>query len=86
MISAKTISCYCPFNYVINFFLLIPGGVGIGENGGGQPGGWGGGVNRGRPKKNVKKDANLQGIVGDYNSLNKADYLPRINGIFYKEF
>jgi hypothetical protein len=31
-----------------------------------------GGVNRGRPKKNVKKDANLQGIVGDYNSLNKA--------------
>jgi hypothetical protein len=64
--------------------LLIPGGVGIGENGGGQPGG--GGVNRGRPKKNVKKDANLQGIVGDYNSLNKADYLPRINGIFYKEF
>jgi hypothetical protein len=48
--------------------------------------GGGGGVNRGRPKKNVKKDANLQGIVGDYNSLNKADYLPRINGIFYKEF
>jgi hypothetical protein len=31
-----------------------------------------GGVNRGRPKKNVKKDANLQGKVGDYNSLDKA--------------
>jgi hypothetical protein len=45
-----------------------------------------GGVNRGRPKKNVKKDANLQGIVGDYNSLNKADYLRRIKGILYKEF
>ncbi len=59
--------------------------MGIGQNGGGQPGG-GGGVNRGRPKKNVKKDANLQGIVGDYNSLNKADYLRRIKGIFYKEF
>ncbi len=57
--------------------------MGIGENGGGQPGG--GGVNRGRPKKNVKKDANLQGIVGD-NSLNKADYLRRIKGFLYKEF
>ncbi len=42
MISAKTISCYCPFNYVINYFLLIPGGMGNGENGGGQAGGGGG--------------------------------------------
>jgi hypothetical protein len=72
MIPAKTISCYCPFNYVI-ILCSFQEGEGIGENGGGQPGGGGGGgVNRGRPKKNVKKDANLQGIVGDYNSLNKA--------------
>jgi len=50
--------------------LLIPGGVGIGENGRGQPGGGGG--QQGPAQEECKKDANLQGIVGDYNSLNKA--------------
>jgi hypothetical protein len=46
----------------------------------------GGGGQQGPAQEDVKKDANLQGIVGDYNSFNKADYLRRIKGILYKEF